>query len=900
MTVPWTLPFADISAADLPRVGGKGANLGELARWGFPVPSGFCITTAAFDAFVAGCSSLAPLYDRLDALDGTDAAAAREVAEAVRDALAHVPIPGLVQEAILGTWASLDAGASWAVRSSATAEDLPGASFAGQQDTFLHVRGATALLDAVRRCWISLFTDRAVLYRARSGFGHREVKLAVVVQQMVLPEVSGISFTADPVSGHRGVLSIESTFGLGEALVGGRVNGDLYRVDKTTLAITSMQIGDKAFAVVPRPEGGTEETPLPEAQQRARTLSDADLRALAELGLRIERHYGCPQDIEWCLVGSALFIVQARPITNLYPLPEPAPRDAGLNVYVSFGHVQMMTDAMPPLARQVWQLLLPGGRPREPLAAGVPGESQFVTSAGSRIYLNLTPLLRHPLISRVIPALFARVYPDIGAALRDLVARVRSSARGGQVRFKTLRRIVLPVLARVWVRLLFADPSRLRAQAEERGDRELENMRAALAAAASGAARLHVVRTRLAELFARLFLVVAASVPTGILAQALLHRMFARRSLEGTLEDVAALERGLPGNVTTAMDLAVGDLIDHLHACPLLLERLRTRPTREALRDVDELPGGSAFRTNFAAFLQRYGMRGPGEVDLSRSRYRDDPAPLFATLLGSAGSQRAPGEHRARHDALRREAEAAGARLVAAASRGPLGWLRAAVTRRLVAVGRTGMGMREHPKFLLVRILEPVRDAIRAAGDELVTRGSLARPDDVYLFRFEELIEALEAEVAPDLRSVATSRRAELHRDRQRTPPLLMTSEGEIPMPSRRHDVPPGALSGTAASAGVVEGRARVVLDPSTDVLLDGEILVAPHTDPGWTPLFVHAAALVTEVGGLITHGSVVAREYGIPAVVSVARATTRIRTGQRIRVDGTRGIVEFVDEDAA
>lgn len=897
---PLTLPFADISADCLPRVGGKGANLGELARLGLPVPPGFCITTVAFDAFVAGCPTITSLYDRLDALDGKDAAAARAVAEEVRDALSRVPIPSAVADAVLATWTPLDAAASWAVRSSATAEDLPGASFAGQQDTFLHVRGAAALLDAVRRCWVSLFSDRAVLYRARSGFGHRDVKLAVVVQRMVLPEVAGILFTADPVSGHRGLLSIEAAFGLGEALVGGRINGDLYRVNKATGAPVAVQIGDKALAQVPRPEGGTAEVPLPDAQRCARTLSDAVLRELAELGIRIERHYGCPQDIEWCLADGTVSIVQARPITSLYPLPEPAPEDAGLHVYVSFGHVQMMTDPMPPLARQVWQLLLPGGRPHPPSRSTASGESRFVTAAGGRIYLDLTPLLRHPILVRVVPALFTRVYPDVGAGLRDLAARVRArpSSDGGRVRFQTLRRVVLPVLRRVLVRFVFADPRRLRADAERHGEVELASFRAELAAASSAAARLHIARTRLSELFTRLFLVVAASVPAGLLAHTLLRRWVGRGWLGGTLEDVAALERGLPGNVTTEMDLAVGDLIDRLHACPSLLERLRTLPAREALRGVEDLPGGAAFVTDFTTFLARYGMRGPSEVDISRPRYQDDPTPLLATLLGSDGSKRVPGEHRARHVALRAEAEAASARLIAASRRGAMGWVRGAVTQRLIAVGRTGMGLREHPKFLLVRMLELVREAVREAACELVARGSLGHPSDAYMFRFEELIAALQAKVAPDLHLLAASRRTELEGDRQRTPPLLMTSEGEIPAPPHRDDVPPGALSGTAASAGVMEGRARVVLDPSVDILLDGEVLVAPHTDPGWTPLFVHAAALVTEVGGLITHGSVVAREYGIPAVVSVARATTRIRTGQRIRVDGTRGLVEILDED--
>jgi len=317
-SAPLTLRFEEISAVDLPRVGGKGANLGELARAGFPVPPGFCITTAAFDAFLLGCKTLPALFDRLDALDGKDATAAREIAEATRAALGEAPMPPAVSEAILSAWkqASGSAG-TWAVRSSATAEDLPDASFAGQQDTYLNVRGPEALLDAVRRCWASLFTDRAVLYRARSHFGHREVKLSVVVQRMVLPEVSGILFTADPVSGNRGTMSIEAGFGLGEALVGGLINADLYRVDKATGEVLEARVGDKALAIRPRPEGGTFEETLPETQRTARSLEDAAVKELLAVGTRIEQHFGQPQDIEWCIEVGRLFVVQARPITSL-------------------------------------------------------------------------------------------------------------------------------------------------------------------------------------------------------------------------------------------------------------------------------------------------------------------------------------------------------------------------------------------------------------------------------------------------------------------------------------------------------------------------------------------------------------------------------------------------------
>ncbi|MFY0522731.1 phosphoenolpyruvate synthase [Archangium gephyra] len=903
-TEPLILPFERISAADLPRVGGKGANLGEMARAGFPVPPGFCVTTAAFDAFVAGCGELQERYAELEALDGKDVEAARRAAESTRAALGRAPMPPAVADAVLATWRTLGTEASWAVRSSATAEDLPDASFAGQQDTYLNIRGAEALLDAVRRCWVSLFTDRAVLYRSRSGFGHRGVKLSVVVQRMVLPEVSGILFTADPISGRRGTVSIDAGFGLGEALVSGLINADLYKVDKATGELLEVRVGDKALAIRPKSEGGTWEERLPEDVRRARTLDDAALRELVAMGVRIETHYGKPQDIEWCIEAGRLYVVQTRPITSLYPLPEPAPSDEGLHVYASFGHVQMMTDAMPPLAIQVWRLLLPFDR-ASPGPGDAPGESRSVTTAGSRIFLDLTPMLRHPVLGRGSRGILGHVYENVGQGLDTLSGRpaFQRGASSGRARMRAAGRFIVPIVAGVLARLFFVDPSRLRPGVESFSESRVAGVRARLAAAAPGAARLREARRALWELFSEVIVVVAPNIAVGVLGNRLLVNLVRKGVLGGTEEDLSALERGLPGNVTTEMDLAVGDLTDRVRPYPALAELLRSRPASEVLAAARDVEGGPAFLEAWRAFLERYGMRGPGEVDLSRPRYKDEPAPLIAAIvggLGPASANRAAGEHRAHHAALAAKAEAASERLISASRRGLFGWLRAGLARRWVRVVRTGMGLREHPKYLLVRVLDVVRDAVREAGALLVQRGSLSAAEDVYLFRFEELIAALEAPQAPDLRPLAGQRRAALQRDARRSPPFVMASDGEIPALAVRADLPPGALSGTAASAGVVEGVARVVLDPAREVLHAGEILVAPHTDPGWTPLFVHAAGLVTEVGGLMTHGSVVAREYGIPAVVSVAGATQRIRTGQRIRVDGTRGFVELLDGGAA
>src|SRR5262245_4978436 len=358
------LPFEAVGRADLALAGGNGANLGEMTRAGLPVPPGFCVTTAAYRLFLAGHPDLDGLFAALDTAGPDDLEAVRRAAGAARAALLALPIPAAVERAVLAAWEGLGAEAAYAVRSSATAEDLPTASFAGQQETFLNVRGKEAVIGAVRSCWASLFTDRAVAYRARNRFDHRAVALCVVVQRLVVPDVAGVLFTADPITGRRGVIAIDASYGLGEGLVSGLVSPDHYQVEKRDLTITARAIGPKALAVRPGPDGGTAHEEVPAALREAPALDDETIHRLADMGRRVEAHYGCPQDVEWCVAGPEVYLVQSRPITSLYPLPAPPPPADGLHVYLSFNHLQVMPEAMPPLAHSVLRTLIPFGRSR--------------------------------------------------------------------------------------------------------------------------------------------------------------------------------------------------------------------------------------------------------------------------------------------------------------------------------------------------------------------------------------------------------------------------------------------------------------------------------------------------------------------------------------------------------
>src|SRR3954471_5466879 len=397
----YVLGFQEIDQTQIAVVGGKGAHLGELSRIeGLRVPAGFCVTTDAFRRILAEAPSI---DDRLSRLTPDDREAIRALSAEIRRTLEGIAIPDDLASAITRALSRLGAQAAYAVRSSATAEDLPTASFAGQQDTYLNVVGPAAILRHVSRCWASLFTERAVTYRLRNGFDHRQVHMAVVVQRMVFPQAAGILFTADPVTGHRKVVSIEAGFGLGEALVSGRVSADVYKVRDGE--VVAKAIATKQRAIHASPSGGTQEQSVEPERQEQPALTDAQAVRLAEIGRRIEACFGRPQDIEWCLAEDDFQIVQSRPITTLFPIPEAGDREN--HVYVSVGHQQMMTDPMKPLGLSVWQLTTP-----RPMA-----------EAGGRLFVDVTQILASPASRPSLLAMLGRSDPLIGDALQTVLDR---------------------------------------------------------------------------------------------------------------------------------------------------------------------------------------------------------------------------------------------------------------------------------------------------------------------------------------------------------------------------------------------------------------------------------------------------------------------------------------------
>lgn len=881
------ISLTEVGADDLPTVGGKGANLGVLAAAGLPVPSGFCVTTAAFDRFMGQDAEIEAMLGALDELSAEDVEGVRQRAGRLREHLRTLEVPEAVAKAVRAAVVEAGQEHAYAVRSSATLEDLPDASFAGQQDTYLEIRGAADIEQRVRDCWASLFTDRAVLYRRQHGYRSSAARLAVVVQRMARPEVSGILFTADPVSGHRGICSIDASYGLGEALVSGLVDADLYRVNKATGALVEVRVGAKARAIRPRDEGGTHMVDVPESDRERRCLDDEAVASLTELGRRVEALQGGPQDIEWGIEDGEVTLLQARAITSLFPLPEPV-APGRPRVYVSFGHIQVNTVPMVPMAHSVFGHVFPFFKPG-------PGQvSRMLASAGGRIYMDLTaPLLRWPM-SKVIPRVLMTL--DSPIAERLIAAIDRPEFHKGDKGRVLPRRGVLALVRRALPRLLYrlwwARPMRSHEEYRQIIESNAEQCRQRLAAAEPGGPRLRESIRLLSELFLGPLLKTHFSMlMAGMMAWGLLRKVMRGRVSEAT---VRALSRGLPGNITTDMDLELGDLADRAREIPTLAEHLKEASPESAIESARALPEAAPFLERWDRFIDRYGHRGPGEIDISVPRWADDPASLVTSLVGMLGSE--PGDHRRRHAAAVAEGEAAVEEILAA-SRGGLG-LRYRLVRRLVAAARAYLALREHGKFLAMQTLMRVRVAVVEAAGLAVQRGWLGHEDDAWMLTLDELVALFEGGDPAAMRGQIEQRRDDYARYARLVPPRVMTSDGEQPAPREVVELAPGELGGLAASAGTVEGVARVVLDPREQVLHAGEILVAPFTDPGWTPLFVHASGLVMEVGGLMTHGSVVAREYGLPAVVGVDGATTRIRTGQRIRVDGDRGRVTLLDDE--
>jgi phosphoenolpyruvate synthase/pyruvate phosphate dikinase len=861
----YVLDLQEIDQSQVAVVGGKGALLGELSRIeGIPVPAGFCVMADAFERTLADNPTIQDRLDQLSRQQPGDRETIRGLGGEIRRALEELAIAEDLAAAITQALARFGEHAAYAVRSSATAEDLPTASFAGQYDTYLNVVGPEAILRHVSRCWASLFTERAVTYRLRNGFDHLQIGMAVVVQRMVFSQAAGILFTADPVTSNRKVASVEASFGLGEAVVSGLVNTDVYKVRGGELV--DKAIATKQLAIQASPTSGTREQAIDPERQGQPALTDAQVVQLAQLGRRIEAHFGRPQDIEWCLADDGIWFVQSRPITTLFPIPAADDRDN--RVYVSVGHGQMMTDPMKPLGVSVWQL------------TAIPPMHE----AGGRLFVDVTQRLASPTTRVALLEVMGRGDPLIGDALQTILERddflpslPDETPAGGPPAGSPPAPIKTdPAIVAGLIRRNEASVATLK--------RDIR--------AKSGPALLDFILEDLQEL-KRLLL-----EPLNM--QAIMAGMTATWWLNDHLEEwlgeknaADTLAQSVSGNVTSEMGLELLDVADVIRLHPNVVAFLEDVEDDGFLDELETLEGGREARDAISAYLDKYGMRCVGEIDITRPRWSERPIALVPLILSNVRNF-GPGAGERRVEQGRREAREKERELLARVRALPHGEQKAEEVKQKIERVRTFAGYREYPKYGIVSRLFVYKQALLEEAERLVQAQVLSAKDDSFYLSFQELREVLRTHRLDD--QLIREREAAFRSHQALSPPRVLTSDGEaVAGAYRRGDVPAGALVGLAVSAGTVEGRARIVLDIADADIQAGDILVTAYTDPSWTPVFLAIKGLVTEVGGLMTHGAVIAREYGLPAVVGVEHATQLIRDGQRIRVHGTDGYVEIL-----
>ncbi|MYS91038.1 MULTISPECIES: rifamycin-inactivating phosphotransferase [Streptomyces] len=864
MTEQYVVDLQEIDEVQVAVVGGKGAHLGELSRIeGIRVPGGFCVTTDAFRRIMAEAPAIDDRLDRLSRLNPDDREEIRALSAQIRRAIEGIAVPGDLAAAITRELTRLGERAPYAVRSSATAEDLPTASFAGQQDTYLNVVGPTAILQHVSRCWASLFTERAVTYRQRNGIDHRTVHMAVVVQQMVFPHAAGILFTADPVTGNRKVATVDAGFGLGEALVSGLVNPDVFTVRDGE--VVAKAIAAKQRAVHALPGGGTQEVVIDAQRQREPALTDAQVLRLVQLGRRIEAHLGRPQDIEWCLVDDDFQIVQSRPITTLFPIPETD--DQENHVYISVGHQQMMTDPMRPLGLSMWQL-----------TAMAP-----MHEAGGRLFVDATRRLASPASRAALLDVIGRGDPLVRDALEtvldrdDFVPSLPDAGPGGP-----------PVGSQSAP--IETDPA-IVTELIERSE-------------ASIAALERDIRTKtgpaLFDFLLEAFEEHKRALGDPLSMQVIMAGMEATWWLNDKLQEwlgeknaADTLTLSAPDNITSEMGLALLDVADVIRPHREVVAFLQGVEDENFLDELAKLPGGTEARDAIESYLDRYGMRCVGEIDITRPRWRERPTTLVPVILDNVRNFE-PGAAERRFEQGRQKAQKKEQDVLSRLRALPDGDRKADEAKRMIDRVRTFIGYREYPKYGIVSRYFVYKRALLAEAERLVRSDVLPEKEDVFYLTFQELHDVVRSHQVDH--QLIQQRKDAFRSYQALTPPRVLTSEGEaVTGAYRRDDVPAGALIGLPVSAGTIEGRARVILDLAEADLEAGDILVTTFTDPSWSPLFVGITGLVTEVGGLMTHGAVIAREYGLPAVVGVERATRLIRDGQRIRVHGTDGYVEIL-----
>ena len=719
----YVLGFQEIDQTKLMMAGGKGANLGELSRIeGIRVPEGFCVTTEAYKKLTENNLELNGYLNELSHLGMDDREKIGEVSKKARTLIERISISRDIEEEITCYLAKLGEKDAYAVRSSATAEDLPLASFAGQLDTYLNIIGKSAILQHISKCWASLFTERAVAYRIQNGFDPRKVYLSVVIQKMVFPQAAGILFTADPVTSNRRVASIDASFGLGEALVSGLVNADIYKVQEGK--IVEKKISTKKLAIYALKEGGTQQQQPEPDQQNMRTLTDEQILQLEKTGRRIEAYFGRPQDIEWCLDEGEFYIVQSRPITTLYPVPNV--NDGKKHVFMSLSHQQLMTDPIRPLGISFFLIGL------SKLAGQGLGE------AGGRVYMDVSSELASPT--------GRKIFVDTGLGSTDILihnaltnvlkrkdfmkllphGRISTGLTGGTMG-QMLNGLIqaIKIYRQNDAYLIQKLIAKNEAQVRD-ADQKLKSL--------SGDGLFDFILQDMDQMYKT---IVLDNYGVGIIFT--IASSWLKSNLKKWLDDTNAtdiLYQALSNNVTAEMGLDLLDVADVVRQYPAVMGYFQHASDDTFFGDLAKLEGGGiAVSDCMQSYLRKYGVRCPGEIDITRTRWAEKSIPLILNNIKNFE----PGSHKLLFEQKRSEAVQKERELISRIEKLPGGKRKAKSTKKWISVYRNFIGFREYPKYGFMQHYYVYKQALLREGAKLVQKGVIREAEDIYYLTFEEL-----------------------------------------------------------------------------------------------------------------------------------------------------------------
>ncbi|MGL5646370.1 MAG: phosphoenolpyruvate synthase [Clostridium sp.] len=858
----YTYSFEECNKRSL--VGGKGLNLGKLYRTeGVNVPDGFCVSTNVFLELIKEAKVETLLKD-LDSIRIEETDKIRDFSSNIRESIEKAILSKEIIDEIIKRIISLGSEEAYVIRSSATTEDSSFASFAGQQDSYLNVIGVDSILENLKKCFASVFSERAISYCIKNKIKSSSINMAVVIQKMISSEISGVAFTQDPTTNKENVVVINASFGMGEAIAEGLVTPDLYKIERNI--IKEKLISTKKIAIYPKKNGGVFKKDIEEKKQ---VLSEAEILEINSIAKKIEDLFKEPQDIEWCIEDKKIYIVQSRPITTIYPTPKMD--DNKKHLYISVAHQQMMTDAMKPLGLSLFRLT--AVRP--------------MYEAGGRLFVDIYDGLSSPKMRNLLIKNLGDSEPLIKDALQTIVNRgdfienVEESYKEEPVKeieyreFKPLingdEELVLKLIEKTnnSIEVLKKDIQ------DKTGDELIKFIED----------DINTLKKLITDKES------SAIIMTGMNATNWLNEMIEMWLGEKNVADI--LSQSVKNNITSEMGISLMNISDMIRPHANIISFLENTKENNFLEGIEEFDDGKKIKLEISKYLNKYGMRCVGEIDITRTRWSENPNMLIPMILNNIRNF-SKNEGKRKFDEGLERANNKKEDILRELRNLPEGEEKAREVEFVINLMRNIIGYREYPKYGIINRYFIYKKSLLKEANKLVSDKVIENKEDIYYLTFGQLKDVIKnKEVNKDIIKKA---KEDYKKYEGLRVPRVMTSEGEIIEGKYKGKLSEKNIKGLSVSKGIVEGIAKIILDIKDLKIEKGDILITPFVDPSWTPAFIAASGIVTEVGGLMTHGAVIAREYGIPTIVSVENATKLIKNGQRICVNATEGYIDILE----